>query len=151
MLLTPLPTFRAFSNSEIMDHGMFQRVGWIVGAEILVIARIIDPFLTQMKAAASFAVNDNESAIFSATASGSVPDFQGDTVLLGGATIAVKNLAAGGIAASKNQGLHCHFNQPSHPIKKRRFVEIHGQVELSSFLLRQGQIKVTVPGRRCHL
>ncbi len=130
----PLPTVRAFSTGEIMVHVERQRVGWIVGGKIVVIAKVADPFLTQMKAAAAFAAGNNESAVFFATAGGSVPDFQGDTVLLGGATVAVENLAAGGIAASENQGLHCHFNQPSHPIKKRRFVEIHGQVEQSSLL-----------------
>ena len=86
-----------------------------------------------MKAAASFAVADNQPAVLSAGAGGSVPDFERDPVLLSGAKVFVENLAAGGVAASKNQGLPCHYNQASHPIRKRRFVEIHGQVEQSSF------------------
>jgi hypothetical protein len=68
--------------------------------EIIWIAKVIDPFLTDMKAAAPFAVDDNESAILSGGASGSVPDFQSNTVLMSGTTVAVKSLATGSIAAS---------------------------------------------------
>jgi hypothetical protein len=90
------------SSGEILVDFVVQSAG------IVAMNKAIDPFLAEVEAAALFAVENDELGVFPGAAGRSVPDFQGDAVLLGGATIVVENFAAGGIGASENQLGHLH-------------------------------------------
>jgi hypothetical protein len=76
----------------------------------IVVARTkaIDPFLTDVKASATFAVENDDTAIFPGTTGCSVPDFQRDAVLRGVAAILMENFTAGRIGTRENQWGHRH-------------------------------------------
>jgi len=62
----------------------------------------IDPFLTDMEAAAPLAPVDSQLIAFADPASCPVPEFQGNAVSIRSASISVENLAALGIGAREN-------------------------------------------------
>jgi hypothetical protein len=118
-------------NEEILVYFVFQRKG--MGAFV----RTIDPFLTDVVAAAPFAVENGEPAVLLGAAGRSVPDFECDTVLLGGASIGVENFTASGIAPSENQLGHRHGQSALCLMRSRKkgMVNIlYRYIEWSSFL-----------------
>jgi hypothetical protein len=85
-------------------------IGRLAVQDVRILARseAIDPFLADVEAAAPLATEDRQPAVFPGSAGRSVPDFQGDPVLLGRSAVVVENLAAGGIVPSQNQTGHRH-------------------------------------------
>jgi hypothetical protein len=119
------------TNGEILVDFVLQSAG------IVAMTKAIDPFLTDVEAAAPFAVENDELTVFPGAAGRSVPDFQGDAVLLGGAVIGMENFAAGGIGASENQLGHLHRESAlsSDQVKEKGMVNsLYGQIEWSSLL-----------------
>jgi len=117
------------SNGEILVYFVLQSAG------IVVMTKAIDPFLTDVEAAAPFAAENGELTVFPGAAGRSVPDFQGNALLLGGAAIVMENFAAGGIGASENQLGHLHRESALSSDQGKRYGELTlGQIEWSSFL-----------------
>jgi len=76
----------------------------------------LDPFLTDVEAAAPLAPADRQLIAFTDVAGRSVPERQGDAVPIRGSSVTVKNLATSGIGARENQLSFRHPDQPSRAI-----------------------------------
>jgi hypothetical protein len=118
-------------NEEILVYFVFQREG------LRATVQTIDSFLTDVEAAAPFAVENGEPTVLLGAAGRSVPDFECNTVLLGGASIGVENFTASRIAPSENQLRHRHGESALSLIRSRKngIVNIlYRHIEWSSFL-----------------
>jgi hypothetical protein len=115
---------RSFLGLLVFKMESFQ-VGFVSLSEgIIARTKAIDPFLTNVEATAAFAVENDQLAVFPGTAVRSVPDFQCDAVLLGVATVGMKNFAAGGIGASENQRGHRHCESALSSDQGKRYREL---------------------------
>jgi hypothetical protein len=74
---------------------------------------VLDPFLTDMEAAALLAPVDSQNIAFADMTGCLVPEFQGNAVPVRRTPVAVENLAAIGIGTRKNQMPSRHPDQPS--------------------------------------
>jgi len=84
--------------------------------EIGASSHALDPFLTDVKAAAPLAPADGQLVAFADVAGRSVPELERDAVLIRGATVVVENLAASRIGARENQLSSRHPDEPSRAI-----------------------------------
>jgi hypothetical protein len=124
-------SFGHFCHVEVLIDFVLQ------SARMVATVQAIDPFLSEMKAAAPFAAENGEPTVFPGAPGRSVPDFQADAVLLGVASSVVENFAAGGVGASENQLGHRHRESALSLIRSRKKAlvdTLHGQNEWSSFL-----------------
>jgi len=76
----------------------------------------LDPFLTDMEAAAPLAPIDGQVIAFADVVGRSVPELQGDAMPIRSTSVAVKDLAASGIGTRENQLSSRHPDQPSRAI-----------------------------------